>query len=42
MVPAPASPSNQIHWIKLPKSFTRKEIPVDPVEIGGVLYGGVL
>ena len=25
--------SNQIHWIKLPKSFTRKEIPVDPVEI---------
>ena len=27
------SPSNQIHWIKLPKSFTRKEISVDPVEI---------
>ena len=34
MVSAPiTSPSNQIHWIKLPKSFTRKEIPVDPVEI---------
>ena len=28
-----SSPSNQIHWIKLPKSFTRKEVPVDPVEI---------
>ena len=26
-------PSNQIHWIKLPKSFTRKEMPVDPVDI---------
>ena len=27
------SPRNQIHWIKLPKSFTRKEIPVDPAEM---------
>ena len=25
--------SNQIHWIKLLNSFTRKEIPVNPVEI---------
>ena len=34
MVSAPIKPpSNQIHWIKLPKSFTRKEISVDPVEI---------
>ena len=34
MVSAPITlSSNQIHWIKLPKSFTRKEIPVDPVEI---------
>ena len=34
MVSAPTtSRSNQIHWTKLPKSFTRKEIPVDPVEI---------
>ena len=34
MVSAPITlPSNQIHWIKLPKSFTRKEIPVDPMEI---------
>ena len=31
MVSAPVtSPSNQIHWTK---SFTRKEIPADPVEI---------
>ena len=34
MVSAPiTSPSNQIHWIKLPKSFTRQEITVDPVEM---------
>ena len=34
MVSAPiTSPRNQIHWIKLPKSFTREEIPVDLVEI---------
>ena len=34
MVSAPITlPSNQIHWIKLPKLFTRKEIPADPVEL---------
>ena len=34
MVSAPiTSPSDQIHWRKLPKTFTRKEIPVDPVGI---------
>ena len=34
MVSAPITlSSNQIHWIKLPKSFTRNEIPVDPMEI---------
>ena len=34
MVSAPTTLlSNQIHQIKLPKSFTRKEIPVDPVKI---------
>ena len=34
LVSAPrTSPSNQIHQIKLPKSFTSKEIPVDPVNI---------
>ena len=34
MVLAPiTSPTNQLHWIKLPKSFTRKDRPVDPVEI---------
>ena len=30
---AVSTPLTQIHWIKLPKSFKRKEIPVDPVEI---------
>ena len=34
MISAPiTSPKNQIHWIKLPKSLARKEIPLDPVEI---------
>ena len=30
---AVSAPLTQIHWIKLPKSFKRKEIPVDPVKI---------
>ena len=27
------STRDQIHWVKLPKLYTRKEIPVDPSEV---------
>ena len=27
------STRDQIHWVKFPKLYTRKEIPVDPSEV---------
>ena len=27
------SANNQIHWVKLPKVYPRKEIQVDPLEV---------